>query len=152
MTKIQKIGSMIAAMALIFTGCKDKDKDPIVITFSPAVVEVVDGSSTTATISTGLEPFTVQSSDDSKASATVDGKTITIIGKAAGAVSITVTGKDNGKGILAVAVSQAAANTPKLNTAAIELEEDFSATVEITGGTAPFTVESANTSIATPVN
>jgi len=146
---IQKFGLAVAAMAIIFTGCKDDKKDPIVPTFSTAAVEVVEGSSATATIVSGTEPFTVKSSDNAKATATIDGKTITITGVAAGAASITVTGSDEGMANLAVAISQRPANAPVLSTAALELEEGFTATVDITGGTAPFTATSSDTKIAT---
>ena len=145
----QKFGLTVAAMAIIFTGCKDDEKDPIVPTFSTAAVEVVEGSSNFVTIVTGTEPFTVKSSDDAKATVTVDGKTITITGVAAGAASITVTGSDKGAANLAVAISQRPANAPVLSTAALELEVDFSAIVNITGGTAPFTATSSDEKIAT---
>jgi len=146
---IQKFGLAVAAMAIIFAGCKDDKKDPIVPTFSIAAVEVVEGSSASATIVSGTEPFTVKSSDNAKATATIDGKTITITGVAAGAASITVTGSDEGMANLAVAISQRPANAPVLSTAALELEEGFTATVDITDGTAPFTATSSDTKIAT---
>ena len=146
---IQKFGLAVAAMAIIFTGCKDDEKDPVVPTFSSAAVEVSEGNAVTATIVTGTEPFTVQSSDNAKATATVDGKTITITGVAAGAASITVTGSDKGAANLAVAISQRPVNAPRLNTAALELEVDFTATNAITGGTAPFTASSSDNTIAT---
>ena len=76
---IQKFGLAIAATAIILTGCKKDDEiDPIVPTFSTTAVEVVEGSSATASVVSGTEPFTVRSSDNAKATATIDGKTITI--------------------------------------------------------------------------
>ena len=146
---IQKFGLAIAAMAIIFTGCKDDDEESVVPTFSTTAVEVVEGSSANATIVLGVEPFTVKSSDNTKATVTIDGKTITITGVAAGAASITVTGSDNGSANLAVAITQRPANAPELSTTALELEEGFTATVDITAGTAPFTVTSSDTKIAT---
>ena len=147
---IKKFGLAIACMAIIYTGCKDDEKkEPVAPTFSPAAVEVAEGSAVNATIVSGKEPFTVKSSDDTKAKATVDGKTITVTGVTVGAASIIVTGSDNGSANLAVAILKADANAPVLSTNALELEVDFSATVEITGGTAPFTAESSDSKIAT---
>jgi hypothetical protein len=96
-----------------------------------------------------MEPFTIRSSDNAKATAAINGKTITITGVAPGTASITVTGSDNGSANLAVAISQRPANAPVLSTVALELEADFTATVEVTGGTAPFTVSSSNPGVAT---
>ena len=149
MKSIINFSLAIAAVAIMFTGCKDDEKDPVVPTFSSAAVEVAEGSSATATIVAGTEPFSVTSSDAAKATATVDGKTITITGVAAGAASITVTGSDKGSANLAVSVAAKAANAPTLSASAVEVEEGFTATVTISGGTAPFTATSASTGIAT---
>jgi len=145
---IQKFGLAVAALAIIFTGCKDDNKDPIAITFSPAAVEVTEGSAITASIVSGEAPFTVSSTDDAKASATVDGSTITITGKATGAAAIKVTGKDNATANLAVAIKAKDVNAPTLSPTALEVEVDFEATVTISGGTAPFTATSSDTKIA----
>jgi len=147
---IQKFGLTIAVMAIIFTGCsKDDEKAPIYPTFSPDIVSVTEGSSANATILTGVEPFTVNSSSNAIATASVDGKTITITGVSDGAVNITVTGKDGGSSKLAVSVAKKALNAPTLSATTLDVEIDATATVTISGGTAPFTVNSANDKIAT---
>ena len=148
-TILQKFGYVIAIMAIIFTSCKKDETPPVIPTFTPVAVEVVVGSAVMASIITGMEPFTVKSSDESKATVTVDGKTITVSGRAAGAASITVTGSDNGTANLAVAVSQKPANAPTLSASALEMEEGFTTTATITGGTPPFTVISSNEKVAT---
>ena len=148
--KIEKFWLIVATMAVIFTGCDEKDEtNPVVPTFSPEIVSVTEGSSVTATIVTGTEPFTVQSSSASVAGATVDGKTITITGESFGTASITVTGSDGGSSKLAVMVNQRGANTPVLSAMAVEVEIDETSTIEITGGTPAFTVNSSNANIAT---
>ena len=145
---IQKFGLAIAAMAVIFTGCKDDQKDPVVITFSPAAVEVAIGSTTSANILTGEAPFTV--SNDANASATIDGNTINITGIAVGAASIKVTGKDNATANLAVAISAAPANAPVLSNLALEVEDaGGTGTITISGGTPGFTATSEHPNIAT---
>ena len=149
--KVQNLALMVALLSTIFTGCKDEDndKDPITPTFSPDIVSVVEGSSATASILSGVEPFTVQSSSDAVASASVDGKTITISGKTAGAAQITVSGKDGGSAKLAVAVSQKAVNAPTLSVTSVEVEIDETASVTVSGGTPAFTATSADPNIAT---
>jgi hypothetical protein len=152
MTRIvRNFGFMIATAAIIFTGCKDKDDTPNLITptFSPDIVSVAEGSAATATINAGKEPFKVQSLDETVATATVEGKTITIAAVKIGTVNINVTGDDGGSAKLAVSVTQKDANAPTLSASTVEVEEDFEATVEITGGTPDFTVTSANPGIAT---
>ena len=145
---IQKFSLAVAAMAIIFAGCKDDEKAPVAITFSSAAVEVTVGSITSATILTGEAPFTV--SNDANASATVDGNTINITGIAVGAASIRVTGKDNATANLAVAVSAAPVNAPVLNNLALEVEDGGgTGTVTISGGTPAFTVTSEHPNIAT---
>ena len=140
---------MVVIMSTIFTGCKDEDKDPVVPTFSPDIVSVVEGSSATATILSGVEPFTVQSSSLAVASATVDGKTITISATSAGAAQITVSGKDGGTAKLAVAVSPKPINAPTLSVSSVEVEIYATTTVTITGGTPAFTASSSDTKVAT---
>ena len=146
--KVQKFLLTIAALAIIFTGCKEKD-DPIAPSFSPEIVSVTEGSSTTATIVLGTEPFNVQSSSVAVATAKVEGRTVTITGVSAGTVNISVTGSDGGSAKLAVAVNQKEANAPVLGVATVDVEIDETATVIISGGTPAFTVNSSDTKIAT---
>ena len=147
---IQKFGLTVAAMVvIIFTGCGEKEKDPVFPTFSPEIVSVTEGSSTSASILTGVEPFTVSSASETTATARIDGKTITITGVSEGTVSLTVTGGDGGSSKLAVSVVKKVVNAPTLSTMAMDVEIDASATVTVSGGTAPFTVTSSDTRIAT---
>ncbi len=146
---ILKFGLMIAAMAMIFTGCKDDNNDPIVPTFSTDIVSVAEGSSVTATILTGTEPFTVKSSAESTATAKVEGKIITVTGLLTGTVSMNVTGSDGGTAKLSVAVTQKAASAPILSETSVDVEIDATAIVTISGGTPDFTVSSSDEKVAT---
>ena len=147
---VQKFGWMIVAMAIVLTGCDNTEEiNPVVPTFSPEIVSVVEGSSATATIVTGTAPFRVQSSSASVATASVDGNTVTITGVEEGTTSVTVTGGDDGSAKLAVVVNPRAANAPVLSAATVDLEIDETASVNITGGTPAFTVSSSDTNIAT---
>ncbi|MDR2586395.1 MAG: hypothetical protein LBC84_09325, partial [Prevotellaceae bacterium] len=138
-----------AIAAMIVTGCKKED-NPIPPTFSPDIVSVVEGNVATVAIMAGVEPFTVQSTSSSIATAAVSGKTITITGVAEGNVSITVTGGDGASAKLAVVVAKKAANAPALSTTAVELDEEGgTATVTISGGTPGFTATSNHPNIAT---
>ncbi|MDR1154282.1 MAG: hypothetical protein LBL04_06185 [Bacteroidales bacterium] len=147
-TIIQKFGFMVAVMAMIFTGCKDDGNDPVAPTFSTDIVSVAEGSSATATVLSGTEPFTVESSAEATATAKVDGKTITVTGIAAGTASVTVTGSDGGEAKLSVAVTQKAANAPTLSATTVDVEVDGTATVTVSGGTPAFTVRSSDENVA----
>jgi hypothetical protein len=147
-TIIQKFEFMVAVVAMIFTGCKDDGSDPVVPAFSSDIVSVAEGSSATATILSGTEPFTAESSAEATATAKVDGKTITVTGIAAGTASVTVTGSDGGTAKLSVAVTQKAANAPTLSATTVDVEVDGTATVTVSGGTPAFTARSSDEHIA----
>ena len=148
---IQKFGLLIAATAVIFTGCKDKEDNPIVVpTFSLEIVSVQEGSPVQVEILTGTAPFEVSSASAATATATVSGNTITIQGVAEGTVSVVVTGSDGGKANLAVVVTARPANAPVLDKTAVEVDDDGgTATVTISGGTPGFTATSDHPNIAT---
>ena len=145
---IQKFVWTIAVSAMIFTGCDEKI-DLVLPAFAPDIVSISEGSSTTVSITAGKEPFTVQSLSESIATAKVEGKTITVTGVSVGTVNINVSGSDGASAKLAVAVTQREANAPALSTSVVDVEAGFTASVSITGGTAPFTVSSSDNRIAT---
>ena len=145
---IQKFGLTIAATAIMFTGCKDEKNDPVAPTFSPESVSIVEGSSKQVSILTGEAPFTVKSADEQKVTASLVGNDMTITGVAEGDAMVTVTGNDGGSAKLAVFVTQRPANAPALNVSTVDVEEDKTATVTITGGTPEFTATSGHPNIA----
>ena len=149
MKKTMKMfGLIMAAMAIILTSCKE-DPDPVAPSFSPDAVSVIEGSSATVSITAGSAPFTVQISSASVATASVDGRTITVTGVSAGSATINVTGSDGGFATLAVTVTQRAINDPVLSVTSVDLEMAETATVTISGGTPAFTVSSSDAAIAT---
>ena len=148
-TFFQKFGFAIVFTAMVIGGCQKED-NPILPTFSPDIVSVVEGGAATTTILTGVEPFTAQSASNSIATATITGKTITVTGVSEGNVNITVTGGDGASARVAVMVTKRAANAPSLSVSAVELEEaGRTTTVTISGGTPQFTASSAHPNIAT---
>ena len=145
---IKKFGLAVAAMAIIFTGCKDDEKPAVIPTFSPEIVVVQAGNAETASI-TGTAPFEVTSASSSVATASVNGNTVTITGVAAGSTTVTVTGSDGGSAKLGVTVRERDASAPTLSASAIEIDDaGQKATVTISGGTPAFTVTSAHPNIA----
>ena len=145
---IKKFGLTVAAAAIIFTGCKESEKTPVVPAFSPDMASVQEGSGTTVSITAGTAPFRLESPAIVEAS--VSGSTISINGKTKGNAVIKVTGDDGGTANLAVVVTEKPANAPALSTSAVEIDEEgLTATVAISGGTPAFTAVSAHPNIAT---
>ncbi|MDR2496845.1 MAG: hypothetical protein LBD21_06930 [Tannerellaceae bacterium] len=150
MKTFQKLSVAIAtATVIIFTACEKKENDPLIPSLSPASVTVEAGSSAAVSVSGGLEPFTATSSDQSKASAKVDGRTLTVTGVAEGQASITLRGSDGGSTQLPVSINPKPASAPTLSASTVELEAGSTQTVTISGGTPAFTASSANEAIAT---
>ena len=148
MKNILKIGFAIAVMAVTFTGCKDKDDPKVIPTFNPQIATVQEGSSTTVTVATGKSPFTLSGANESIAEVSVSGSTITVSGKSDGSTSVTVTGSDGGSSVLGISVTKMSATTPTLSTPLVELAEDATGTVTISGGTPAFTATSEHPHIA----
>ncbi|MDR2498355.1 MAG: Ig-like domain-containing protein [Tannerellaceae bacterium] len=150
MKTVQKLSVAIAmATAIIFTACEKKENDPLIPSLSPASLTVEVGSSVTSAITGGLEPFTATSSDQAKASAKVDGRTVTVTALAEGQATITVRGDDGGSAQIAVTINPKPASAPNLSASTVELEVGSTQTVTISGGTPAFTATSANTAVAT---
>jgi len=144
----KKFGLTVAVMAIIFTGCDEKD-DPVALTLSSGTVSVTEGSSAQVTILTGKEPFTVQSSPESVATARVEGKTVTITGVSAGSATVSIVGSDKASASLTVTVNKKEANAPTLSASTVDVDIDETATVTVSGGTPAFTVSSSDTGVAT---
>jgi len=148
---IQKFVLAIAIPVMIFTSC-DEQIDLVLPAFAPDIVSVSEGSSVMVSIMAGKDPFTVQSSSESTATARVEGKTITVTGVSVGTVNVTVSGSDGGSAKLPVSVTARPANAPILSATAVEIEEEGGkATVTISGGTPDFTAISDHPNIATVV-
>jgi hypothetical protein len=134
----------------MFQSCsKDDTKDPVPPVLSNETVTIEAGSSTTATITSGTAPFSVSSSDNSKVTAKIDDRTITISAIAEGQAMLTVTGKDNATAKMAVMVNKKAVNAPQLSSSAVEIDMDETAKVTISGGTPSFTATSSAPAVAT---
>lgn len=92
----------------ILTGCSsdDSDKLPVTPELSSTEITVEEGRTTQVEIIKGEAPFTVQSSDKTIATVSVNGNTITVEGIMKGTVSIKVTGKDQGEAKINVTVKE----------------------------------------------
>ena len=139
----------ITVAATLLSGCNSKDNDPVIPSISPATVTVEAGSSATATLTGGTEPFTAVSSDETKATVKVDGRTLAVSGIAEGQATVTVTGGDGGVAKLPVTVNPKPATAPTLSASSVELEIGGTSVVNISGGTPAFSATSSNAAIAT---
>ena len=148
--KISKFFKITAAMlacvfAISVTSCDNDDepKDPQ-LKFDPANVAVAPGATATVTINGGTAPYTVASSDDKIATASVNDNTITITGVEEGTTTIVVTDAKSLKGEIAVSVSGLGFDKP-----ALSIDVDADETVTVTGGESPYIATVENQEIAT---
>ena len=126
--------------------------EAIVAMFStmPAAVTLAVGETPVYSIGGGTAPYTANSSNLNFASATVSGKTLTILGKAAGAATVTVfdaTGKSLGT---VATVGSSAAAAPFFVTApeAVTVSLSTATSYAISGGVGPYTASSSNAAVA----
>ena len=150
MKKLTSISSLVcltlAALTLTFASCETDDNGKRILRFSPAdKVELVPGKTETITVSGGIVPYTVASSDAEIATTTVDKSTISIKGVAEGTATITVTDKEKNSGKITITVKAAELTLDK---SSVEVEVDEEAVVTITGGTAPYAAEPEDATVA----
>lgn len=138
--------TVMSIFALTFTACSDDDDEPVnTLKLNPTKVEVAPKATATVTIGSGLAPFTVTSSNDKVATASVKDKSITITGVAEGYCFVKVTDKNNQTGQVIVAVKEPL--TVDKTTA--EVEVDKTVDVTVSKGTTPYTATSKDNKIAT---
>lgn len=144
--KFMKImaAAFCALFAVIMTSCDDDDDNGIHC--NPGKVEVEVGKTQTVTLSNGTEAYTVKSSDETIAKATVEKSTMTVSGVKEGKCTIMVT--DSKKLTAAVNITVKAAGLTFSKTS-IEVAKDKEATITVSDGTAPYTATSKDTKVAT---
>ena len=116
------------------------------LSVSPTNLSLSTGTTNTCAISGGIAPYGVVSSNTTVATATISGSTLSVTGVAAGPATITVSDSDAGSVTVAVAV------TPALSVSPTSLSLTAGGTASscaISGGTAPYTAASSDTTVAT---
>lgn len=143
---------VVVLSAIVLWGCNDDNNSPETLRFSPEMVVVEAGSSTTASILNGKEPFAIASSDESKATVKLDGRTIAVTGVSEGQLLLTVTDASHASAKLAVVVNGRPAGAPVLSATTADLEVGGSMTVTISGGQPIFTATSNNAAVTPTVD
>lgn len=153
--KITKFFKLTAAMlacvfAMAITSC-DNDDDPEgpELKFDPANVAVAPSATATVTVSGGTAPFTVASSDDKIATASVNDNIITITGVEEGTTTIVVTDAKQIKGKFVVTVKKSAEASLDFDKKSVSVAVGKEETVTVKGGTKPFSATAKDTKIAT---
>lgn len=77
--------------AVAITSCSDDDDDNSKLKFNPSSVTVAVGSSQTVAVAGGTEAYTIKSSDEKIAKASVNKSTITVSGVKEGKATMIVT-------------------------------------------------------------
>lgn len=152
MKLIKKTAAMLAFLSVftgVMTSCDDDD-DPVPgLKCDPDKVEVVAGETVTVTIGEGTAPYSVTSSDNEIATATVEENTVTITGVKEGKATINVSDAENHKGKISVTVKSEEKSGLELDTESVTLAVGDEEVVTVKNGTAPYTAVAEDTEIAT---
>ncbi len=116
---------------------------------TPDAVELPAGTTAEVTVAGGIGDYTVASADETKATATVDGATITISGLIEGEVVLTVSDGATPANTDEITVTVGPVADLVLDPVEVSLPEGGTATVMIQGGFGPFTAVSADDTKAT---
>ena len=140
-----KFAASIVCAAFTFALASCTKDDTTSIKFNPSPVSVVVNGTQNVTVSGGDGTYTAKSSDEKIATVTVSKATITVKGIKAGNATITVTDSKKVTGTLNVTVVDGVVADKATVSVAVGKED----VVNISGGTAPYTVASKNEKIAT---
>lgn len=123
-------------------------------TTAPGSVTLRANMVSTYTIAGGTEPYSVASSDQGVASASLSGTTITLTGLSTGSANVVV--RDSVGAVTSIAVTVPNPNTSPANVAlytsapsAVTVSRGTTSTFTIAGGTSPYTASSGNNTFYT---
>lgn len=142
--------SALCFSSVSFIAC-DNDNDENEsgkLKFSQSQAEMEKGKTVRVLVKNGTAPFTAKSGNDAVLTAKVSKDTITLTGIAEGAVSVTVTDKNNLKGAIVARVTKATADI-ELDKKEVSMEQGKEETVSILKGTAPYTVSVKDPKVVT---
>jgi len=116
---------------------------------NPESLEIPAGGVGTATISGGTSPYSVSSSNESVATAVLDGTIVTVHGVSNGAATITITDTITDDVADSVTISVTVISPLAADPTVVDLDPGDNATVTISGGSGSYSATSGNTSVAT---
>ena len=142
--------SALCFSSVSFIACdNDNDGDESgKLKFSQSQAEMEKGKTVQVLVKNGTAPFTAKSGNDTVLTTKVSNDTITLTGIAVGAVSVTVTDKNNLKGAIVARVTEATADI-ELDKKEVSMEQGKEETVSILKGTAPYTVSVKDNKVVT---
>lgn len=138
----------VAALAMSFTSCNKNDGPTKSIKCNPSTVSIEVGKTADVELTGGTEAYTVKSSDDETATATVNKSTITVTGVKEGNATINITDANKLLAALPVTVT-AKTEDITLDKDSAEVSVGETVDVAIKTGTSPFSAVSNDTKIAT---
>ncbi len=123
----------------------DEDTAPAPLSVDPTALSLVPGDDGAITVTGGTAPYSAGSSNESAATESVSGNTVTVTAVADGTADITIT--DNAGSSETVSVTVQTVLSVQPDTFTLSVGELGTATVS--GGTGPYSVSSGNESVAT---
>lgn len=154
MKNLKKISALFSfalvalALAMTFSSCDSDDDNDNGLKFNPGKADVEVGKTVLVITSGGTKPYTLATSDAKIATAKAYSDTIVIAGVAKGSATITVTDKNKIVGAISVTVKEAASGLT-FDKKTLEVGVSKEDIVTITGGTAPYSAEAKDATVAT---
>src|SRR5674476_417040 len=146
-----EIKDLVGAVATVAVTVTDGSSSTPLYTTAPSALTLVVGTAQTYTISGGLAPYTVNSSNPAISVAGINANKLSIAAVSVGAATIGILDA-NGKSIsVSVTVSNGSSATPLFTTApaSVTISNGGTRIYSIGGGLAPYTATSSDTIIAT---
>lgn len=153
-TKISKIfkQSLFAVCTILLAtaaaSCSNDDDNSVKLSFNPSSVSLFAGSSADVKVAGGSGNYTVKSSNDAVAKATVAQSTVTVTGVKAGKVMLFVTDATNKVSkTLSVTVNDKV-SALSLDKTSVSCAVGTNTEIAVKNGTAPYTATSSNEKVA----
>lgn len=141
--------SVAALFAVTLASCSDDDDDKKSgIRCNPSSLSIEVGKTADVKLAGGTEAYTVKSTDEKTATATVNKSTVTVTGVKEGKATLTITDAKKLSVSLPVTVTAKTADVTLDKTAA-EVGVGKTAEVNVQSGTSPYSVSVKDTKIAT---
>lgn len=137
---------------LTFAACDSDDEDPTPsdeLKLSATKVKVAPEATARITVENGAEPLTVKSGNEKVVTATVDKKTVTVLGIAEGAATVLVSDNNQRTANISVTVKNTIPAGLTFDRTAATVGVGKEVAIAILSGTAPYTVKSDNEKVAT---
>lgn len=137
-------------LGMSLTSCDDDDDDKKTgsLKVSTNKIEMAPGAKSNVTVRGGTAPYTASVRNTNIATASVSNTTVTVTGVNAGSTTLTISDKNRKNALVSITVKGAATGLT-VDKSTVNVAVGKEETVNISGGTTPYTATSSSTATAT---